>query len=127
MSHVTNIILTWSVGEIVDEHSMDKLNKFFEDKERPSGLVHIDTDNLPAGWYGGSKMMEANVALGAFNYIDMDKFMDYITNFPWQYPEDVVVMVQEQHQNNFNSYRIDLDSIVVQSTFSDKEKQKLLT
>ena len=73
MSLVTNIIL--HIGILEDEkEKIKEINKFFDGQS----LVSVDDENLPRGWYGGSKMLECNLYIGAFNYLRIQEFIDHL-------------------------------------------------
>jgi hypothetical protein len=96
MSYVTNIILHLPICE---EEKIEEVNKFFDEKEK--GLVSLDDGKLPHGWYGGSKMLEANLYAGAFNYLSLEELMEYLRKIDWENPEEVQVMVKEQNDEVF--------------------------
>jgi protein associated with RNAse G/E len=97
MSVVTNLIL--HIGILEDEEDRIKdVNEFWEDG---IGLVSFDSSDLPRGWYGGTKMLEANLYVGAFNYLDLDEFITHLEKIRWEYPEEVQVIVKEQEDDLF--------------------------
>jgi hypothetical protein len=104
MSNVTNLIL--SIGYFDAEGGkIQEVNRYFEEPEiealRCRGLVSISDSSLPAGWYGGSKYFEANLYLGAFNYLLLNEFVEHLRSVSWQSPEDVQVIVMEQEDERF--------------------------
>ncbi len=99
MSRVTNLILYIPYGE-QGLARLAEVNAYFErDKIRP--LVWVDDPALPRGWYGGSKMLETPLFLGAFNYLDLRGFIDYLKTLPWECPEKVQLIVREQDDPGF--------------------------
>ena len=63
MSWVTNTMLHFGNG---GQAALDKVNAFFTDGPgHGPGFVSVDDPALPRGWYGGSKMLECSVAIGA--------------------------------------------------------------
>ena len=78
MSHVTSIILSlphWEAG-------------------RMRGLVGIHDALLPAGWYGGTKVLEAELYFGAYIYFDLPDFVDHLRGIVWDAPHLVQIIVK---------------------------------
>jgi hypothetical protein len=72
MSHVTDVMLLWSADVEGAQRVLTAVNRYFT-KDGMAGLVHYDT---PArGWQGGNKAMQCEVAMGAFNYLDIPDFI----------------------------------------------------
>lgn len=103
MSRVSNVILTYHILE--EEDVIDKAVR-----QLKCGDVQlfesIDSDELPKGWYGGSKMMETRIWLGAINHMLREDIVELINTVPWEYPEYVQVFVKEQEDNLFREYSI---------------------
>lgn len=100
MSRVTNIIITTSISEDVD-YLIQKF-KEFKLNENPFNLVSVDDEALPRGWYGGSKMVEANIFLGAFNYLDLQALISFMKEqINWVNPECVQLISKEQDDFKF--------------------------
>ena len=98
MSSVTNLIL--HIGIIEDEDAKIKeVNAFFGERENP--LVGLREQPLPRGWYGGSKYLECNIYVGAFNYLDLVRFLKHINSIQWDEPQDVQLFVKEQNDTRF--------------------------
>jgi hypothetical protein len=94
VSVVTNLILSIPCGED-EEQRIPEVNAFFDGSEsgrrRPLARLH-DSE-----WrYGGTKYMEAELLMGAFNYFDLPAFMAHLRGIVWEYPEEVQVIVMEQ-------------------------------
>lgn len=99
MSHVTNIILHMSCMEDEDSR-LAEANKFFDDPHR--GLVHMEDPKLPHGWYGGTKLIEAEIAIGAFNYLELHAFVEHLReHVQWNTPECVQLFIKRQHDEKF--------------------------
>lgn len=100
MSNVTNIILATQLGED-KEYLLEKFSGY-NANGLPFNLQSIDSDHLPKAWYGGSKMMEANVFLGAFNYLDLDSLIVYLKEeIQWNDPMSVQLIVKKQDDYKF--------------------------
>ena len=95
MSYVTNIILNLGL----QGKKLEEVNQFFDGEK---GFISCDDDSLPRGWYGGTKMLEVDIAIGAFNYIDLDKIKQHIQNIKWEEPEDVQLLICDQEDNVFS-------------------------
>ena len=96
MSVVTNIIFTFSIMEN-DVKRISEVNTFFDCKP----LIGVDSNALPSGWYGGSKMLETNIYVGAFNYLDLNAFISHIKTIKWKEPENVQLIVQGDNDEKF--------------------------
>jgi len=96
MSHVTNLIVATAVGEKgiphINEYSMGAV---------VFNLVDCDTDKLPRGWYGGTKMLECQLLIGAINYLDLNDFISYMRTIQFDFPESVQVIVKEEDDLKF--------------------------
>ena len=64
MSYVTNVILYIGILNDVDA-KIKEVNAYFED-DSFNGLVSVEDEKLPNGWYGGSKYLECDLFIGAF-------------------------------------------------------------
>lgn len=106
MSRVTNIILSTGYENDLDK-IIDQINAYLIEKGMHTGLVSIDTDTLPRGWYGGSKMLECELFIGAFNYLHLEEFLEHLKSYSWQYPECVQVIYKEQQDDRFSVWNLD--------------------
>jgi hypothetical protein len=81
MSRVTNIIL--SMGTL-EEHKerLQEVNKYFDEQEK-RGLILMDEDKETSWEYGGSKGMECWIAMGGFNYLDLEEFKNHLKTIKW--------------------------------------------
>ncbi len=76
MSWVTNTILHFGDG---GQDDLDKVNAFFTDGPgHGPGFASVEDASLPRGWYGGSKILECSLAIGAFNHLDMKALVDHL-------------------------------------------------
>ncbi|WP_133257177.1 hypothetical protein [Hymenobacter edaphi] len=99
MSQVTNLIITLAAGEDIDR-AVTGLHKF-EHHGYPFVIKSVDDDALPRGWYGGSKYLEANLLIGAYNNLDLRRLINHMRNMHWDSPEDVQVIFKEPHDFKF--------------------------
>ncbi len=105
MSVVTNVILTFGIGEkdIYTgnwyEHPivMDVLNGWLAEKpiRKHRGFHEVDQH------VGGEKAFETPIYAAAFNHFDLEEFLDYVEHMPWVEPECVQVMYQCQDEETF--------------------------
>jgi hypothetical protein len=99
MSVVTNIILAFPTERFcLPEKRLAAVNRFFVGMK---GFVSMDDVGLPDCWYGGAKRLEANLYLGAFNYLDLRSLIEWIRTIPWMYPEQVQLIVKEEDDEVF--------------------------
>jgi len=100
MSVVTNAILCFGAGydgvEIVS-----KVNQFFDDPR--FGFVHVEDPKMPAHWWGGSKMLESEIAIGAFNCLDLDNLIIYLRDMVWEWPREAQLLVKGEDDDVFRS------------------------
>lgn len=100
MSQVTNVIFSHSILE--DDYIMGVVNDFFGDTRMDKPLISCDDNHrVPIGWYGGSKMLEARVYIGAFNYFNIGEFMKHLKLIDWEFPEYVQLIIQEDGDEQF--------------------------
>lgn len=103
MSEVTNLIISFSIEE--DEKSrINEVNTFFNngrgfkiisaDFER--GTNWLGKENRKR-WYGGSKMLETPLYIGAFNHLDLEGLILHMKMIDWKEPENVQLILKEQH------------------------------
>ena len=100
MSVVTNLILAWECSD-GRESKLAQVNQYITNHERGAGLVSLDDEELPQAWYGGSKMLECELAVGSFNAFHLDAFVAFLKTVEWYSPEAVQVIVKEQEDTRF--------------------------
>lgn len=104
MSEVTNLILTCSLGE-KEEFVLSQINKF-EINNKPFKMISINDKKLPSAWYGGTKYMECCIFMGAYNYLNLNEFIDHLKSIEWEDPEDVQLIVRNQNEDRFKIVNI---------------------
>lgn len=97
MSRITNLIIAMSTLEdesrVIDEMKTYK-DGFF--------IVSVKDEKLPLDWYGGSKRLECNVLIGAYNYLDIESFILFLRNeVKWEAADLVQLFVKEQDDMKF--------------------------
>jgi len=107
MSLVTNIVFSFSIGEHSREIDgeyyyflMDDINKWLS--ERNYGKFGVDADKIS----GGTKCLETPLFVAAFNYFDIEDFLEFLSSLQWKEPENVQVFVKGQEENIFTLFRI---------------------
>lgn len=107
MSVVTNTVLCMScLGDLERDTVLTEINKFFDDKSRNErGFVSVDSPDLPNGWYGGSKFLECELAIGAFNYLDLDGLIAHIKQVEYlktrRCPTTIQLLVRHDQKSVF--------------------------
>lgn len=100
MSKVTNIIIATSISE--DITYLENKFKEFSVNGQQYRLVSADSDHLPRAWYGGSKLLEANIFIGAYNYLDLEALIFFMKgHIQWQLPQSVQLIVKEHDDTKF--------------------------
>jgi hypothetical protein len=104
MSRVTNLLLHF--GTVEDEREMlTRVNLFFTNQ---FGFIDIETPQN--GWYGGSKHLEVNLAVGAFNYLDLKALVRHIKKLEWRDKEAVQLIVCDHDDLRFRIINIFSDA-----------------
>ncbi len=113
MSTVTNLILATGFEDSI---TTAMINKFF-----PVGtlLTHgfvcstrgecVDQSDIGSDekkdknhwWYGGTKVMEANLWAGAFNNLDLSALREHLRTLPWEEPRYVQLFIKEQEDDTW--------------------------
>lgn len=52
-------------------------------------------------WAGGSKCLEVNVCVGAFNYLDAKGLVEHLTAIEWEDDQQVQLFLMEQEGDKF--------------------------
>lgn len=106
MSVVTNVILSTHIyfGEEKTQITEEINNYFKED----TGFVNVDDEKIPRGWYGGTKMLEAELFIGAFNHLDLDSLIKHLRdNVNWgEFRQECQLIVKEQEDIGFRIINI---------------------
>lgn len=95
MSLVTNVILCAEPGE--EQVTLEMINEFLDkdDCVGKRGFSHIND------FAGGTKRLEADVYVGAFNYLQLEKLKEHIRSLPWEDIATVQLFVKEQDDESF--------------------------
>ncbi len=111
MSHVCNVILTFGIGQ---DEFFKEVNRYFSEvrgrNEKP--LVTVDDPSLPNGWYGGTKYLETEVAIGAFNYLHEEEFIAHLKQALEYYDQPaqtVQLFLKDEDDNSFRVITLEPD------------------
>ena len=95
MSHVTDVILTVGCGDSRVAECIAALDSFTRTEARGGTLHKVDQHA------GGTKALQAEVYMGAFNYLPVGEFIALVKTLPWEYPEDIRLFMQEEQEYSF--------------------------
>ncbi len=101
MSVVTSIILTTSLSEEDGLYcpAVEELNEWMR-ANRYGEFKRVD------GYAGGNKAVQAVVFMGAFNYLNMDKFAEVFRRVNWEDLDSVKLFVQYEEETCFSELLI---------------------
>jgi len=109
MSYVTDVILTYPLRWTDDdEEHLNRLNDYFRGTRGEYGLGLVNGHKVA----GGTKALQVNIAVGAFNYLNLDSFVAYLRKFDWTDSggadrlQDVQLFVKEEHDDHFREVRL---------------------
>src|SRR5262249_51788655 len=105
---VTTVILHLGGAFVPENALLAQVNAFFSEG---TGFVSVEDAQLPRGWYGGTKYLEASLAQGAFNHLDLDALVAHLRTIEWPNPEDVQLLVREQEAGRFRIVNIFDDDV----------------
>lgn len=96
MSQITNVIL--NMGTNTNQEAKDYLqqvNSFFDDKD--IGFVYVNN------WHAEESVhiLEVDLAIGAFNYLDLEALTKHLRTIDWRDPVGVQLLVREQNDTGF--------------------------
>ena len=98
MSRVTDVILTTSLleepGDTGTYPAVEELNVWL----RARRLGELKEVSKAAA---GTKVMQALVFMGAFNYLDLAEFVEAVKATPWRDSEGIAVFVKQEEEWRF--------------------------
>lgn len=101
MSHVTNIIVFHTGYENKRKGSIKNfLNSFFEDGSQHFWKAGEDFQ------VGGTRVWEASTYMAALNHVNLPDLISHIESIDWRYPEYVMVLIKDPHDEDFSIYKI---------------------
>lgn len=106
MSYVDNVVLLMGCGEVHEKDdgtdelpALDRLNAWLQSTE--GGKLHLVDQHGT-----NSKAMECYVAVGAFNYLRREEFMQAFRGAGWEDPDEVQLMFKGQDDDVFSEHRV---------------------
>ena len=100
MSDVTNLVMSlWFEDARGPASKLSEVNSFFSSPIK--GLTSVDDPSLPRGWYGGSKMLEADLFVGAFNHLNLKEFINHLRRIQWKRPDCVQLFINQTVRRNY--------------------------
>ena len=99
MSYVTNVICAYEAGDPFAV--LEEINACIPDDR--GRLVHVGDPALPPHWFANGKTLEVEVAIGAFNYLDVAGWVEELRRLDWEALDArfVQLMVQQQEDWGF--------------------------
>lgn len=118
MSRVTNLVLLQSsfIGDWQRER-LDLVNNYLADPlvgslisvDDPRTLIQLDEGKLVHPWYGGLKHLECEMAIGTANYLDLNKFVEFLqSSIPWNDSLDGTCQIVVKEQETYRFRLIDI-------------------
>ncbi len=112
MSDVTNLIISFSVIED-EKKRINEVNSFVNNG-RNFKIISVDFEEGKTWfgrkrrkrWYGGSKVLETPLYIGAFNHLDKEGLVEHIRGIDWEEPENVQLIIKEQESDKFKIIEI---------------------
>lgn len=106
MSHVTNLIIAYSRcdNDEKDKQVLEEINSCIDHGR----LVHVEDPILPDCWFCNGKTLEANIAIGAFNHLNLVEFISAICKIDYEYYGCYFcqVIVKDEHDDRFSIVHI---------------------
>lgn len=101
MSRVTNVLVSHGILE-----GSENRQRLLEPIDGDNGQVlrHISEGDAADHW-GGARFPEVDLYASALNYVSTDKVLDHVGAIPWEYPAEVMVLIQEQEDDTWSVYR----------------------
>ncbi len=102
MSFVTNVVLAY--GRTPDEAADHRLLSEVNALNDAGSLTHVEDARLPGRWFSNGKGLEVNLAVGAFNYLDLGRWVGAMrenVDFPAYGCRFVQLMVQGEWNDGF--------------------------
>lgn len=105
MSHVADIILLTEIDDETDgRKNPDRLSDYLRKHHNGCELKRIDE------YAGGNKAFQSDAWAAAINYMNIEGFLAAFRAVPWETPECVLLMIRDEHDEQFTVYRPDRSS-----------------
>ncbi|NVO30788.1 hypothetical protein [Hymenobacter lapidiphilus] len=99
MSRVTNLMIAFNSSE--DSKGVIEQLRKFTYRNLPFNITSVKDEKLPESWYGGTKYLECNILLGAFNHFEIKPLVEYMRQMTWDSPECVQLIIKEEWDVRF--------------------------
>ena len=91
MSYVSNVVLL----TFIDDPGIKDLQLWLSENEMPA-LNQVD------GFAGGKRAFEAEIWVGAYNYLDIQEFTQAVLDAKWLYPDAVQLLIKQEADDVFS-------------------------
>jgi len=91
MSLVTNVLLL----TFIEDKGVEFVQSWLKSQSFP-GLVEISE------YAGGNKMIEHEIWAGAFNFLDVEEFVNVVRSAKWDLPRDVQLLIKKENDDLFH-------------------------
>ena len=111
MSVITSIMLFIKGNEDYPQKILE-VNRYLETLEdrglgwNVTGLVSVDAPVLPRGWYGGDKLFVDGIYIGAYNYLEIEPFLQHLTNITWESSDPFQLFLMEEEDDDFRVIKL---------------------
>lgn len=102
MSLMTKVIILGSVLEKNTE-KLEKINKWLK-KEKHAPIKEFD-DSIETPTMGGEKVFTSFLLIGCFNYLNIEKFLGFLKNIKWEFPEHIRVLLDNDAEFGDEGYK----------------------
>lgn len=119
MSNVTNVILKHGIVSEQTGSLTPRINEFFRQSsfiDVEYGFINLDEVRTHMKPYGGTKCLECEVLVGAFNHLDIRGLVKHLLIIPWEDPEETQLFVQYQEADRMEEvlrFDISLSKLVI--------------
>ena len=99
MSFVTTVILIFS-GVEDEEERIKEVNSF------PWGSYQLDLRSIdnPRVCYGGNKKINGYIYIGSYNYFEVERFLNHVSEVKWEKSEYVQILISNENEWNYSLY-----------------------
>ena len=103
MTDISNVILITAMDDGACAHSdhahADLINDFLTRHYQGDRLNKVDHHG------GGKKAMPLDMFIGAIDYLDRERLLEFYNQIPWDNPDRVQLMIQGRKDNGFTLYK----------------------
>ncbi len=110
MGWYTGIIIT---APIMDYREADKLTDWLY---AYTNSVWMNPNRVATRHGGTGNALQAELRVGSVKYLDIPKFLEDLQKYPWEDPEAVLVLVNDEHDNGFAVYEYPFEKPTIDKT-----------